>query len=141
MGPAGPCRRTLRDDDHVAAGPGGGRQYAPRRQPAHQLLHNLKHNKVLHERVVFLTVKTLGAPRVPRRERVRVEQLRPDFLRMTVYYGFMQTPHVPRALATGRVHLIEPQAEPLSVTEFFRIPTYRVVELGTQIPTGLSGFA
>ena len=131
------------------------------------LLHNLKHNKVLHERVVFLTVKTLGVPRVPRRERVRVEQLRPDFLRMTVYYGFMQTPHVPRALATakrlglefdkmdtsffvGRETLM-PSVNPAlsgwrenlfiilsknaaSVTEFFRIPTYRVVELGTQIP-------
>ena len=67
----------------------------------HALLHNLKHNKVLHERVVFLTVKTLGVPRVWRRERVRVEWLRPDVLRLTVYYGFMQTPHVPRALVTA----------------------------------------
>jgi KUP system potassium uptake protein len=58
----------------------------------HALLHNLKHNKVLHERVVFLTVKTLGVPRVLRQDRLRVEWLRPDFLRLTVYYGFMQTP-------------------------------------------------
>ena len=67
----------------------------------HALLHNLKHNKVLHERVVFLTIKTLGVPRVPRQDRVLVEWLRPDFLRLTVYYGFMQTPHVPRALVTA----------------------------------------
>jgi KUP system potassium uptake protein len=67
----------------------------------HALLHNLKHNKVLHERVVFLTIKTLGVPRVLRQDRVRVEWLRPDFLRLTVYYGFMQTPHVPRALVTA----------------------------------------
>jgi KUP system potassium uptake protein len=67
----------------------------------HALLHNLKHNKVLHERVVFLTVKTLGVPRVSRQDRVRVEWLRPDFLRLTVYYGFMQTPNVPRALVVA----------------------------------------
>ena len=47
-------------------------------------LHNLKHNKVLHERVIFLTVETVGIPRVPRKERVRIEALRPDFLRVTV---------------------------------------------------------
>jgi KUP system potassium uptake protein len=131
------------------------------------LLHNLKHNKVLHERVVFLTVRTLGIPRVPRQDRLRIEWLRRDFLKITIFYGFMQTPNVPRALAlaerygvkfdkmdtsffVGRETLV-PSIEPTlkgwretlfvilsknasSATEFFCIPTYRVVELGAQVP-------
>lgn len=131
------------------------------------LLHNLKHNKVLHERVIVLTVETMGVPRVRRGERVTIDELRADVLRMRVRYGFMQTPNVPRALAAaavygltfdpmqtsyflGRETLIPSIQPPLSgwqerifillqknaasATEFFCIPTDRVVELGAQVP-------
>jgi KUP system potassium uptake protein len=60
------------------------------------LMHNLKHNKVLHERNVILTVTTAETPRVPESERVVIEQISEDFRRVTVNYGFMETPNVPR---------------------------------------------
>jgi KUP system potassium uptake protein len=62
------------------------------------LLHNLKHNKVLHERNVLLTVVTLPVPWVAARERLRIETIGEAFHRATVRYGFMQTPDVPLAL-------------------------------------------
>ncbi len=64
------------------------------------LLHNLKHNKVLHERVVLLTVRTLDVPFVAEAERARIEDLGKGFWRVTLNYGFKQTPDVPRALAS-----------------------------------------
>ena len=63
------------------------------------LLHNLKHNKVLHERVVFLTVVTRNIPWVPQSERVGVEQLGQGFYRLMVYFGFMERPDVSATLA------------------------------------------
>jgi KUP system potassium uptake protein len=63
------------------------------------LLHNIKHNKVLHERVVLLTIATEGVPVVPGNERVEIEPLGKRFWRVTLRYGFMQIPNVPRALA------------------------------------------
>ncbi|MDZ4738158.1 MAG: potassium transporter Kup [Rhodospirillaceae bacterium] len=71
------------------------------------LLHNMKHNKVLHERVVLLTVSTKGVPKVPAAERIAVEQLGKRFYRVRVSYGFMQTPNVPRALELCREHGLE----------------------------------
>ena len=62
------------------------------------LLHNLKHNKVIHERVVFLTVVTDEVPHVRRRDRLRSQKLGRGFWRVTVHYGFMQDPNVPQAL-------------------------------------------
>jgi KUP system potassium uptake protein len=62
------------------------------------LLHNLKHNQVLHERVVTLRVVTEDVPRVPRSERVEVEHLGANVHRVLVRYGFMETPDVPAAL-------------------------------------------
>jgi KUP system potassium uptake protein len=62
------------------------------------LLHNLRHNKALHERIVFLTVETAAAPFVSRRQRVRLEPLKEGFLRISLLFGFMQDPDVPRAL-------------------------------------------
>ena len=64
----------------------------------HALLHNLNHNKVLHERVVLLTVKTQEIPHVAREDRVEVKPLSGDFYRITVYYGFKDQPDVPAAL-------------------------------------------
>ncbi|HEY3171488.1 MAG TPA: KUP/HAK/KT family potassium transporter, partial [Thermoanaerobaculia bacterium] len=62
------------------------------------LLQNLRHNKAMHERVVFLTVATEPVPFVSRRKRVEVETLKEGFYRVTLRYGFMQDPDVPRAL-------------------------------------------
>jgi KUP system potassium uptake protein len=62
------------------------------------LLHNLKHNKVLHERVVILNVRTEEVPHVLPGERLRAERLDLGFWRMTLRFGFMDDPHVPEAL-------------------------------------------
>ncbi len=62
------------------------------------LLHNLKHNQVLHERVVFVTVLVDDVPRVPAKDRVLVEGLAEGFYRITVRYGFSQEPNIPKAL-------------------------------------------
>ena len=62
----------------------------------HALMHNLKHNKVLHERNVFLTVETLTVPYAHRR--LKIEQIGEGFHRIVVRFGFMETPDVPLAL-------------------------------------------
>ena len=63
------------------------------------LLHNLKHNKVLHERIVLMHVVTRHIPRVPPDRRLEVVHLGDNFHSVVAYYGFMQNPNVPRALA------------------------------------------
>lgn len=132
----------------------------------HALLHNLKHNKVLHERIILLTVKIVDMPFVEDDTRCRLEDLGEGFHRLVVKYGFMQEPDVPAALArlTGcgpafkmmdtsfflaRQTLL-PSSRPgmaiwreklfawmlrnaESAMEFFRLPTNRVVELGSQV--------
>ena len=137
----------------------------PDRVP-HALLHNLKHNKVLHDRVVFLTVITRDIPRVPRSERVRTRSLGAQFWQMEAYYGFMEDPDVPalleapgkdtlqfdmmdtsffvsretliatpgRAMALWREKLFVTMAKmAVKASDFFGVPTNRVVELGTQV--------
>ena len=64
----------------------------------HALMHNLKHNKVLHERNVFLTVETLAVPYAPKEKRLKIEAIGNDFHRVLVRFGFMETPDVPLAL-------------------------------------------
>ena len=66
------------------------------------LMHNLKHNKVLHEKNIIATVRTAETPRVPESERVRIEVVNDDFKKLTLNYGFMETPNVPKALALLR---------------------------------------
>lgn len=66
------------------------------------LLHNLKHNQVLHEQIVLLTVKTAEQPRVPESERVKIEDYLPDVKRVTLNFGFMETPNVPKVLSQSR---------------------------------------
>jgi len=80
------------------------------------LLHNLRHNKVLHQRLVILTILTKDVPLVREEERVRVEQLRADIYRVTGYYGFMEQPDVPALLAACRQHGLEVQ--PMQTTFF-----------------------
>jgi KUP system potassium uptake protein len=67
------------------------------------LLHNLVHNKVLHERVVLLTVDTGEIPFVPDEERVEVTELGAGFYRVVVRYGFTEEPDIPAALAMVKV--------------------------------------
>lgn len=136
----------------------------------HALLHNLKHNKVLHERVILLTVKIADQPYVPEAERAKVDDLGQGFHRMLLYYGFMQEADVPGALKAigacggncgGAFNMMDtsfflsrqtllPSERPgmriwreklfawmlrnaESAMEFFRLPTNRVVELGSQV--------
>ena len=61
------------------------------------LLHNLKHNKVLHERVLFVTVSTLDEPEAGPERRTEVSELAPGIHRVKLRYGFMESPNVPRA--------------------------------------------
>ncbi|MGO9774200.1 MAG: potassium transporter Kup [Roseiarcus sp.] len=65
-------------------------------------MHNLKHNKVVHERVVMMCVKTETSPRVPPGQRFEVRALSPDFLSLTLHFGYMELPRVPVALAALR---------------------------------------
>jgi KUP system potassium uptake protein len=62
------------------------------------LLHHYKHNKVLHERVILLTIVTEGVPEVSKRDRVNVKELGHGFFELIAHYGFMQTPNVPNVL-------------------------------------------
>jgi KUP system potassium uptake protein len=78
----------------------------PRAVP-HALLHNLKHNKVLHERVVLVTVVVRDVPHVPVAERTQVEPLPLEFCRVTVSYGFMDEPDLPRDLEQCARHGLE----------------------------------
>ncbi|HWS77637.1 MAG TPA: potassium transporter Kup [Thermomonas sp.] len=64
----------------------------------HALLHNLKHNKILHERNVFLTVDTLTVPYASKAERLKITPIGNDFHRVVIKFGFMETPDVPQAL-------------------------------------------
>ncbi|WP_240002360.1 potassium transporter Kup [Oleisolibacter albus] len=82
------------------------------------LLHNLKHNHVLHERVVLLTVKVEETPTVPGCDRVRSEQLRDDVFRVTVRCGFMEDTDVPKALANARRADLGFDYEPLRFSYF-----------------------
>jgi KUP system potassium uptake protein len=66
------------------------------------LMHNLKHNKVLHEKNIILTVRTLDRPRVSQDKRVEIEVINDDFKRLTINYGFMESPNVPKALGVCR---------------------------------------
>jgi KUP system potassium uptake protein len=130
------------------------------------LLHNLKHNKVLHEHNVILTIETAQTPRVDLSERVRMETLSDKFATVRLRFGFMESPNVPKALVIARKlgwqfdimstsffvsrRSLKPSAQSgmpkwqdhlfiaLSraandATDYFQIPTGRVVEVGTQV--------
>jgi KUP system potassium uptake protein len=132
----------------------------------HALLHNLKHNKVLHERVILLTVKIADVPVVKSTSRFAIDDLGRGFFRVVLNYGFMEEADVPAALAEvegcgQKFKMMEtsfflarqtllPSARPgmpiwreklfawmlrnaESAMEFFRLPTNRVVELGSQV--------
>ena len=81
------------------------------------LLHNLKHNKVLHARNVLLTVETLAVPHVPEADRLRLQPIADGFLRATLRYGFMENPDVPLALMAAADHG-EACFDPMDTTYF-----------------------
>lgn len=80
------------------------------------LVHNLTHNKVLHEKVIFLSVLTEEVPRVPLRERISVEELGQGFYAVTARYGFMQDPNIPSVLERCREYGLDIRLE---ATTFF----------------------
>jgi len=130
------------------------------------MLHSLKHYKVLHERMVIVTIRIFDVPYVPEIDRVEVKALGQDFWQVTVQYGFKDEPDLPEALThcnqfglefdmmdtsffLGRETLIPRFGKEMaywrvllfatmfrnatSITAFFRIPSNRVVELGSQV--------
>ena len=130
------------------------------------LLHNLKHNKVLHEHNVILTIVTADKPRVAEEDRVQILQSSPHFMRVVLTFGYMESPNVPKALAIARKlgwafdimstsfflsrRSLRPEARSGlprlqdrlfiglarsadDATNYFQIPSERVVEIGTQV--------
>lgn len=84
----------------------------------HALLHNLKHNKVLHEHNVFLTVETLDVPYAPKDKRLKIESIGgEDFYRVLIRFGFMETPDVPLALM-GSCDQCDLSFDPMDTTYF-----------------------
>ncbi len=80
------------------------------------LLHNLKHNKVLHACNVLLSVQVLTVPRAEAQDRVTLEPIGHGFWRMTLRFGFVEDPHVPKALKA--LKLVEPDFNPMTTTFF-----------------------
>lgn len=70
----------------------------------HAMLHNLVHNKVIHETVILLRVRTRDVPWIPPEERVKVEPVGNEFYLVTVYYGFKDEPDIPQALECVKIH-------------------------------------
>lgn len=132
----------------------------------HAMLHNLKHNKVLHEKVVILNVRFEDFPHVPDEERVSLETLPHEFYRVSVRYGFKDEPNLPHALTLcallglelnpmetsyfiGKEILIPAPKAAMAfwrrkifiglfrsaetITNQFKLPPNRVVELGSQV--------
>jgi KUP system potassium uptake protein len=130
------------------------------------LMHNLKHNKVLHEHNVILTIETAQTPRVDPSERVKMETISEKFSTVRLRFGFMESPNVPKALVIARKlgwqfdimatsffvsrRSLKPSAQSgmpqwqdhlfiamsrsaNDATDYFQIPTGRVVEVGTQV--------
>jgi len=130
-------------------------------------MHNLKHNKVMHERVWLMSVVTEDTPRVPISRRFEIQKLSEDFTSIILHYGYMESPRIPAALATLRkaaglkcdimttsfflgrrtVKAAQHSGMPIwqdklfivlykqaaNATDFFSIPSDRVVELGEQV--------
>lgn len=130
------------------------------------LLHNIKHNKVLHERVVVLTVQISDVPYIEESQRCEIMDLKDGFYRVVLHYGFMEETNVPKALESremcggpfdmmktsfflSRQTLLSADKPGMAIwrerlfswmmrnaatpMEFFRLPTNRVVELGSQV--------
>ena len=99
------------------------------------LLHNMKHNKIIHERVVLLTVLVEEMPFVSEDARLEHQLLAPNFHRLFLRYGFMESPNIPKALAHARSDQLGFFYEPMSVSYFVSRET-----LIPQTKTGLAGW-
>lgn len=133
----------------------------------HAMLHNMKHNKVLHQKNIILTVKIQDVPYVPTQERFKVESMNQHFYRVELFYGFKDEMNIPQALEAvyqaidleynlmqisffvSRERIISTVGDGLApwreklfismqrntspVSDFYKIPPNRVVELGSQI--------
>jgi KUP system potassium uptake protein len=97
----------------------------------HAMLHNLKHNKVLHEQVALVTVTVESVPRVPAAQRVVVERLTHRFYRVHIHFGFMDAPDVPAALEWCGEQGLE--LEPMT-TSFFLGRETVVPRVGADMP-------
>jgi KUP system potassium uptake protein len=82
------------------------------------LLHNLKHNKIIHERVVICPIVIEDVPFVPPERRVESQILAPDFQRLVMRFGFMEDTNIPRALAQARTDQLGFFYEPMSISYF-----------------------
>jgi KUP system potassium uptake protein len=91
------------------------------------LLHNLKHNKVLHEQALFLTVQSAGIPYVSTQERYQLERLGPSSWQAIATWGFKQDPHVPQLLEQMAKEHPELNLEPLQLSYFLSRQTVLVV--------------
>jgi KUP system potassium uptake protein len=80
------------------------------------LLHHVKHNHMLHQYVVLLSVISTDSPTIPAKERIQVEKLGEGFYRIVAFYGFMQSPNVPEIMKMASRYGIE--AEPLNTTYY-----------------------
>jgi KUP system potassium uptake protein len=160
-------KSLLRDPPHRVPGTAIFLTATPEATP-HALLHNLNHNKVLHERVVFLTVEIRDVPWVSFEERVTCERMGHGCWRVRVRFGFMNRPDVLRALEVcgalglefdmmqtsfflSRQQVVPAAGGPSTmwrwrermfaamarnagnITDYFNIPTNRVIELGTRV--------
>jgi KUP system potassium uptake protein len=158
-------RSLERKPPHVVPGTAVFLTSDPDFAPA-SLLHNLKHNKVLHEHNIVLTIVTTDTPRSSDDERVEITPISERFTRVALHFGFMEEPNVPKALALARkqglafdimstsfflsrrslkasAHSGMPAWQDRlfiglarsanDATDFFQIPTGRVVEVGTQV--------
>jgi len=81
------------------------------------LLHNIKHNKVLHERIMLLTLRTADIPHVEPSERLKVHRYRDDFVRLVAEYGYMENPSVAEVLELAQAQGVE--CDPQQATYFF----------------------
>lgn len=130
------------------------------------LMHNLKHNHVLHERNFIVRVLSDRTPRVPDDRRIAIDEIAPGFWRVILHFGYMESPNVPRALAGLKLHghkldimttsyflnrrslrvgkgrmlpkwaariFASEYRSASETTDFYRLPSNRVVELGQQI--------
>jgi len=66
------------------------------------LLHNLKHNKIIHERNIILTIRTEQLPRVPSAKRATITELSPSFTQIAMSFGYMETPNILKGIAACR---------------------------------------
>ena len=71
------------------------------------LLHNLKHNRVLHQRNILLTIRASDLPRVPDDEKISITNISDGIVRIVAKFGYMETPSIPRVLAKARKHGVE----------------------------------